>query len=102
MANWQIARRWCSVIPMKIHAMFVTRTSKPDTPVLVTAWDEYSIEADPDGFEEAKENLTADAADAAEERLIDRFAVVVLEVNEEAVVAALYPDPVEISAEVVQ
>lgn len=90
---------------MKIHAMFVTRTSKPDTPVLVTAWDEYSIEADPDGFEEAKENLTADAADAAdaaEERLIDRFAVVVLEVNEEAVVAALYPDPVEISAEVVQ
>lgn len=35
---------------MKIHAVFANRKHDPEEIELVTAWDEYSVDANPEGF----------------------------------------------------
>lgn len=37
---------------MKIYTVWAVRKSSPDEPELVTAWDEYSVDAYPEGYDE--------------------------------------------------
>jgi len=80
---------------MRIHALFVTRTYETSTPELVDAWDEYCIDSNPDGFDEARKNAATDDE-------VHAFAEVIFEVDEQAVMNALYPALVVVPAEIVE
>jgi hypothetical protein len=80
---------------MRIHALFVTRTYETSTPELADAWDEYCIDSNPDGFDKARKNAATDDE-------VQAFAEVIFEVDEQAVMNALYPALVVVPAEIVE
>lgn len=80
---------------MKIYAMFGVRDGAGQNPELVDAWDEYTRDENPEGYDEAREKWAEGSSLAA-------FAVVTFEVDEQAVQRALFPPPVPVSAEVVE
>jgi hypothetical protein len=45
---------------MRIHALFVTRTYEKTSLELVDAWDEYAVDQNAEGFEEAKKKAATD------------------------------------------
>lgn len=80
---------------MKIYAMFgVYKNVDGNTPELLTAWDEYAREENPDGYDSDYQSWSSDRDLAA-------FAVVTFEVDEVAVRGALFPPPVAVAATVV-
>jgi hypothetical protein len=82
---------------MKINALFVTRKGDTDVPELVDAWDEYTIDENPDGYTDAIAKWRGYLNDGD----VDAFTVVTLRVSAQAVLNALYPDPVVLNAEIV-
>lgn len=82
---------------MKINALFVTRTHATDVPELVEAWDEYTVDENPDGYKAALAKWRGYLNDGD----VDAFTVVTLRVSAQTVLNALYPDPVVVNAEVV-
>lgn len=79
---------------MKIHALFVSYSGGDTDLELADAWDEYAIDANPEGFLEACRKLSTDSD-------VERWVEVVLEVSEQAVRAALHPAIVVLPAAVV-
>lgn len=79
---------------MKIFAMFGTRKSGEDEPELLDAWDEHTVDENPDGYRETRDKWI-EGSD------LDAFAVVTFEVSDKAVLAALYPDAATVEAEIV-
>lgn len=82
---------------MKINALFVTRKGNTDVPELVDAWDEFTIDENLDGYNAAVAKWQGYLATGD----VDAFTVVTLRVPEQPVLNALYPDPVELDAEIV-
>lgn len=80
---------------MRIHALFVTRTYERTTAELVDAWDEYAVDDNPEGFDKARKK-------AAMGDEVHAFAEVIFEVSEQAVMNALYPDPVVLPSKIIQ
>lgn len=74
--------------------MFGTRKHTEDELELLDAWDEFTADENPDGFQDAKRKW-AEATDIA------AFAVVAFEVSYDAVMEALYPEPPEVDASMV-
>ena len=57
---------------MRIHTVWAVRESSPDEPELVTAWDEFSVDANPEGFDaDVKEGLESWGTDLETHRYID-------------------------------
>jgi hypothetical protein len=57
---------------MKIHTLWAVRISSPDEPELVTAWDEYSVDANPEGWhKDVAEGLDSWGSDLETHRFID-------------------------------
>ena len=76
---------------MMIFGLFITRKHEKDIPELVDAWDEYTIEENPDGYQEAIRKWQG-------EEDVDSFAVVGFSASDQLLLNALYPDPVVIEA----
>lgn len=59
---------------MIVKSLWITRKSEPEYPELLEAWDEYSIDQNPEGFEEAcDEAIKAVGTDVEAIRYIDMF-----------------------------
>jgi hypothetical protein len=57
---------------MKIHTVWAVRKCNPGEPELVTAWDEFSVDANSEGFEEdVKKSLESWGDDLLAFRRID-------------------------------
>lgn len=71
---------------MRVHALFITRPHNPDLPELLTAWDEYSVDENWEGYQ-------ADIAAklASVEGDVDRHAIVTIDVDEAAILNILRP-----------
>lgn len=74
--------------------MFGAHKTNTEVPELLDAWDEYTRDENPDGYEDAREKW-ANGSDLAS------FAIVTFEVDEQAIHRALYPKPVKVAATVV-
>jgi hypothetical protein len=48
---------------MQIYTVWATRVQDPDEPELVTAWDEYSVDNNPEGFDKDVEESLASWGD---------------------------------------
>jgi hypothetical protein len=75
---------------MRIHTVWATRTYSPDEPELLVAWDEFSIDAHPEGFEEeVTRALGSLGSDLGVHRRI------VISVPDRDITTAFLPDEVE-------
>ena len=55
-----------------IHTVWATRKHEPETPELVTAWDEFSVDDNPSGFrEDVVDRLASWGSDLKDHREID-------------------------------
>lgn len=79
---------------MLIHATFITFASDPEVLELVHAWDEYSLDNNPTGYEDTKAEALATYGDDVGAKVTVDIAV-----NEEAIWKALRPH-LRISGEV--
>lgn len=77
---------------MRINAFFISYDGTELQ--LLDAWDEYTIDSNPDGYAEAR-------AQAAKDPDHQAFAEVELEVSEALIRTALFPQTVVVVAEVV-
>lgn len=80
---------------MRIYGLFVTREGNTEFPEMVDAWDEYTRDENEDGYQDAVGKWQSETD-------VDAFAVVEFELPEQAVMNALYPDPVVVEAKVVR
>ena len=71
---------------MLIKALFITRKSDSAAPELLEAWDEYSIDENPDGAREAFTEALARVGDD-----VDQFRYVELDVDGRALSEAFLP-----------
>lgn len=57
---------------MRIHTVWAVRTYSPDEPELVTAWDEFSVDSNPEGFDaDVQKSLASWGSDLGTHRRID-------------------------------
>jgi hypothetical protein len=81
---------------MFVYATFATRPYSKDEPELVEAWDEFSIDANPEGYSEAvKKALDAMGEDLHEHRTV-RFRV-----NYPELIALFWPKEINVKIEAV-
>lgn len=74
-----------------ITMTWAVRKHDPESPELVTAWDEYSIDANPEGWEEDKKKSLASWGDD-----LLRHADIVVYVPYEVIVNAVKPPTVRV------
>lgn len=73
--------------PLRIECLFANRKDSPDVVELLTAWDEYSIDENPEGWEKDK----ATRIDAVGSELL-RWAVATITVDLDALTSMLNPE----------
>jgi hypothetical protein len=78
---------------MRIYAVFVTRSAESRTLELAVAWGEDCVQADPDGWQQVQADVVVGD--------VHRCAEILLEVDQDAVLRVLNPDPIVIPAAVV-
>jgi hypothetical protein len=71
---------------MKIIALFGIRAYAPDLPELLVAWDEYSVDENGAGWEDAKAEATAEIGDE-----LLTHAVIKIDVDEVSILSILRP-----------
>lgn len=75
---------------MQIYTVWATRKYASDEPELLTAWDEYSVDGNPEGFEEdVKKSIDSLGTDYLAHR------VVVITIDSTLIDAAFLPVKVE-------
>lgn len=79
---------------MRISTVWAVRKHSPDEPELVVAWDEFCIDANPEGFDEdVKRALESMGSDLLTHR------VIVLRANYPDIVEAFQPPEIEVTQE---